>query len=300
MGAVASLAIAVWPSRAAERRDALALAVAIRRPFAVLAGASALAVTTTGLYAAGLEVPSVHALVASLYGQTLLAKTGVAALALTLGATNFVLLQVVERTRIRRVVWQLIAAEAAAGALALLAAAVLTASAPARGSPTAAPRPVVPRTLTRQVEDLVMSTTVRPNRPGANAFAVVAASTRRPAPAPIRSMQLRIGGSGRIVPLHYVPGRGWFATALLNRPGLARMTLVVRRPRLDVVAPFSWTVEQPDPSQALVPSSLRLASIVNPAALLLLVCGVLAAAVPALARQRSLHHRPRTTAEEPS
>jgi hypothetical protein len=74
----------------------------------------------------------------------------------------------------------------------------------------------------------------------------------------------------------------------------------VRRPRLDVVAPFRWTVEQPDPSQALVPSSLRLASVVNPAALLLLVCGVLAAAVPALARQRSLHHRPRTTAEEPS
>lgn len=300
IGTISALAIAVWPARGATRREALTLAIAIRRPLAAVASVSAFAVAVSGLYSAGREVASVDALLTTFYGRTLIAKSGVVVVALALGAVNFFLLRLIARGRLRRFPWQAIVAEAFAGALVLLAAGVLTASAPARGAQFAPPRPVVSQTIARQVGDLVVTATVRPNRPGTNVVELVAVSTQRPAPGPIESVRLDLGKGTTPLPLHRLRGRGWFATVSLDRSGTTRATLLIGRSSRELVAPLRWNVEPADPARPVVYSDRSIASIVDPAALVILICGALAALMPALIWLRSQHRTAEALTQEPA
>jgi copper transport protein len=300
MGAVAALILALWPTPGFTIRDAATLAVGIRRRFAVLAGAGAVIVAITGLYAAGRQVASVDALLLTLYGRTLLAKTAVVALAGVFGACNFLLLRQLATGGRRRLVRASIVAEATVGGAAFLAAGVLTAAAPARGPSFAPPRPVVPVTLSRQVDDLILTVTVRPNRPGTNTIGIEAASTRRPPPAPIDALRFRLGSSsGTAAFPRSVGGGGWLTPAALERPGDERIDVIVTRGGHRLVVPFGWRVDPTDPARRVVVSSRRLSPIVNRAALLLLVAAPICAAL-ALAAARPARSRPRAAPDSAS
>jgi copper transport protein len=274
LGAVAALGVALWPTGAIGREGARAIAVACRWPFALLAGTGAVLAGVSGLYAAGREVASIDALLTTFYGRALLAKTAAVALAASLAASNAVLLTRVSRGRRRSIVTSLIVAEALVGIGVFLGAGVLTASSPARGPQFDAPRPVRAPTLAANDRDVLISATVRPNRPGENVVAVQVASTRRPAPAPILSVTARIGESPRPIALRPLePGR-YIANVTLPRSGPAGMSIVAHRAGQALTARLRWAVERPDLARPVEVSSRRLSSIVDPLALAL--CAALA------------------------
>jgi copper transport protein len=276
IGGVAALTLALWPAGALQRSDSAALGRACRRPFAELAACSVGLVLATGLYSAGRQVASVDALVTSTYGHVLLVKTGVVALALALGAFNFALV----RSRARggtggRLVGsrRLLLLEVTLGATAFLAAAVLASSVPARGPQYAAPRPAVVTERSSSVADLVVTASATPTRAGSNAFTVLVASSRRPAPAPLSGVALEIrNGRGPVqsIPLKEVePGR-YFATADLAEPGGSTFTVVVERSGDRFEIPFSWSVGPPDPARPVTFSSRSLESLLTGAGAFLL------------------------------
>jgi copper transport protein len=175
--------------------------------------------------------------------------------------------------------------EAVAGAGVLLAAAVLTASAPARGPEFAAPRPVDAPTLAAGAADVVLSVTVSPNRPGANVVSVVAASSQRPAPAPILGIR-----AGRWT-LHSVGGNRWLGTVDLRAPGDTALPIRVRRAGSELSTRVAWCVEPADRSLPVRYSSRRLAPLTDRALVALLA--VLAVAAGALLYRLPLLHLPR-------
>jgi copper transport protein len=127
------------------------------------------------------------------------------------------------------------------------------------------------------IEDLVISISASPNRPGVNGFTVLAASSRRPPPSPIDRVALRFikHGETTTVPLQEIePGR-FFGTAQLDSTGPVTITAVVRRggQRLTVTVPWQVSAE---PVLAASPRpDYRLAPYVNAIALgiLLLALG---------------------------
>ena len=170
----------------AARGEARAVARACRGAFARVAGLSIAVLAVTGLLAAGAQVASVDALLTTDYGRTLIVKSVLVAGAAALGAGNALLLRRGELPR-------LLLVETSAGVGILLAAAVLTASPPAKGPEFAPARPAVAPTLARQVGDLVVTATVRPNRAGPNVMTVARGQRAPPAARPRGSR----GASGR-------------------------------------------------------------------------------------------------------
>jgi copper transport protein len=272
-GLLISLVLACLPVQGATRRETTALIVAIRRPFAWAAGPAAVTLVVTGLYAAGVQVESVDGLLLTLYGRTLLVKVGAVALVGCLGAINFLLLRRLALGGRAAVARLTIALEASLAVAVLVAAGILTAAAPARGPAFASPRPIVPATVARQASDLVLTATIRPNRPGANVVRVVAASALRPPPASIGAIAVDPGIPGATAtPLHALAGeQGWFGTIRLDRSGDARLTVVVQRGGRFLSAPFRWRVEPADPARAVTVSSRRLAPLLDRAALLIVL-----------------------------
>src|SRR5205823_894191 len=97
--------------------------------------------------------------------------------------------------RVRTRLALLVAVEAGLGLLVLVGAAVLTTSVPARGAEFAPPPKHVPSILVEPAGDLLVTLSVKPNRPGANLFQVLAVSTQRPPPAEVERVFLRFSGS---------------------------------------------------------------------------------------------------------
>jgi copper transport protein len=283
MGGVAALALAL--AVAGSARGALARRLAGR--FAVVAGCAVGLLAVTGLLAAGAQVASIDALLTTDYGRTLLIKATLAAVAAAFGAYNARALHRGRRPR-------LIVAEAAAGASVLLAAAVLSASPPANGPEFAAPRAVVAPTLVQQDRDLLVTATVRPNRPGPNVVTVLTASSRRPDPAPVRAVEIKLQRRGRDTPVTVElarVGSGRFAGGItLTQQGHWRATAILERGRTRPSVAFGWSVNRPDPARPVVHSARRLAPIVDRIALGLAFALALAAVAAGWARQR-----PRTT-----
>jgi copper transport protein len=285
LGAVGALAVAVWPTRGLSRLDGIALAVALRRPFAFLAGGSVLVASVTGLYAAGVQVASVDALLTTLYGRAVLVKTALVLVAGLFGLTNAVLLGSLARGGLRASVLlpRVLVAELTGGAAILLAAGVLTSAAPARGPAFAQPRPIHSAALAGQASDLVVSMDVRPNRAGENVFTVLAASSRRPAPAPIARVALHLRNVGKVWLRQVAPGR-YVGIATLDRAGRTAATVVIQRSREALATRFTWPVESPDPALPVTVSRLSLSSLTNPAAVMLVLAAAAALACAAAMR----------------
>jgi copper transport protein len=295
LGGVACFAVAVWPAGAVTRAGSAVVAGACRRPFALMAGLSVGLVAATGLYSAGAQITSVDGLLTTGWGETLLAKSALALLAGAIGAANALLLRRAARHRSRSSP-RLIALEAAIGLGVLLAAAELTSGSPPRGPEFLPPTPVPAPELARQVGDVVVSATARPNRAGPNVVTVLAASSRRPAPAPIAAIAVRLvepgtgAGGTQEVALQPLGGGRWSGGAELPAEGGWAMTVVIHRGGQILRAPFRWRVAPPATSRPVVISARPLAPIVDRVALFIVFAVVATAlgiaATPRLRRLR--------------
>jgi copper transport protein len=274
---------------------ALALAVAGRHrlqlgrdcamAFGRVAGAALVVLVLTGLLAAGSQVASIDALLETDYGRTLLIKTGLFEVAAALGLGNAILLRRGEWPRLMRV-------EAGAGLAVLLAAAVLAASPPAKGPEFAPPRAIAAPTVVREAGDLVVSATVRPNRPGANVVTVLTASSRRPPPGAVRGVSVRLqpraGGPAVTADLAPVGGGRFAGGTELAAEGPWRATVFVERGGKRTGVSFGWSVDRADPARPVVHSARRLAPLLDRAALALaLALAVFAVARSLLRRRRA-------------
>jgi copper transport protein len=294
MGALPALILILWRDGVDDGRAAMIRAT--RGPFTRIAIVSVGAIVLTGLYSAGREVETVHDLVSTTYGRMLLVKTLLFFVIGGLGLLNSLKLHGRRPSREdkgprRRASGSpsrtLIAVESGVGVLLLVAAGVLTSSPPARGPVRVMP-PSATTTFGRSVDDLLVSVSVTSNRPGVNGFTVLAASSRRPPPAPIDDVGLQLDGSRTTTPvaLHEVELGRYFGTATIDVPGRTRLTVTIRRAGEQIEFPLSWSVGDPPVARFVPRSGRRLAPIVDALALLLLFTALSAVAARSWARRR--------------
>jgi len=280
LGALPALVL-ILRAGGADEGGKTALIRACAVPFSLLAATSVCLVVVTGLYSAGREVDTVGGLTGTSYGHALIAKSALITLAVALGALNAVRLHgwgarrpgggarfpAVGHSPSRR----LVVIETGVGLSVLLAVGLLTATPPARG-PMLAPAPDATRKDGRSVEDLVVSLSVSPDRPGVNGFTVVAESSRRPPPAAIDTVALEI--AGRRTELIFLkelePGR-YFGTANLDGPGRVRLTTMIERAGDQFSVPFRWSVASTAATVLVRPQGRRLAPLVDGLAVVVLI-----------------------------
>ncbi|WP_426594675.1 copper resistance protein CopC [Cellulomonas sp. McL0617] len=279
LGAVGGIAVMLWPHPAGA--SGVALARACRQPFTRLVLVSVTVVLVSGLFGAGRQLESVHDLLTTRYGHTLLAKIGMVAVLLALGLLNSTSLHDARllggpRPLSRR----LVAVEAGAGAVLLVVVGLLAETAPreAPGVPTVASAQVVSGSLA----DLVVTLSATPSQPGAYGFTVSVVSTRRPAPAPVDGVRLELatGAQPIVVGLREVgPGR-YFGTAAVAATGVVPVTAVVDRAGAQVAVPVTWHVGSPAGEEPTArPVGHPLAPYANGLALGLVVVALVFAAV---------------------
>ncbi len=303
-GGLVALAAAVGPllSGRGSDRD---LARAVLRRFWRVAAPSVGALAITGLYLGGQLVASVDALLLTTYGRALLLKTLVALVAVGAGGLHALALHPRLRLRILRVVPMLgrvlpssasmrrtLGIEACAALVVVLLAAVMASSSPAVGPqflPAPAGAPVT--SAAGPADDLMVTVSVRPDRPGPNFVDVGVLETRKPAPAPIGSVTVLLtapsGATQSLTPAQTAPGRYLANDVALDEAGQWRVAVVVVRPGLaDASFGVAWPVATPlsAPHTVLV-SDRPLAPLATPAALALLVLAVLLAAGSVMARR---------------
>jgi copper transport protein len=254
---------------------------ACRGPFSVLIVISVTVLVVTGLYGAGRQVPEPGQLLSTSYGRTLLLKIALLAVVGGLGLANSALLHGRRLDRAGRLVRapggaapsrRLIMAEASVGAVLLAAAGLLAETAPPR---TTAPAVLAakPQAYDTTVGDLVVSVSATPNRPGVNGFTVIAASSRRPAPAPIDGVTLKLARDGEFGTLtlrQIEPGR-YFGTGRLDSAGPITITAVVQRAGKRLTVTMPWRVSPAAAPPAVARPEQRLAPYVNAVALCVLV-----------------------------
>jgi len=291
LGALPALLLTLWPRDGVARQ---AVVRACRGPFTRLVATSVGVIVVSGLYSAGRQVDTVEALFTTAYGRTLFVK---GALVFAIGG-----LGLVNSTRLheRRYAWlpsrrparplsrRVVAAEAAVGVLLLVAVGVHMETAPARGLGATPPAAVPADALTRggSVADLVVAVSATPNRQGVNAFTVTAASSRRPAPAPIDDVALELAGSGSLVRLQQIePGR-YFGTGQIDASGPTRITVVLHRAGRSLTVAVPWEIA-PAPAPVTRPAAGHgLALYANALALWLLAVALLVGAGRLAARRR--------------
>ena len=282
LGGLAALAVGSWPVlRRRDREATAALLRAVWAPFAGLAIAAVWLLAATGVYTAGRQVASVDALIATLYGQTLLVKLGLLLLTGTFGLLTASVVHPPLAARLGRIVGAapshvrtLVLAEVGAGLTILLAAALMSSAAPGRG-PEFEPAASAPGTLSRTSGDLLVALRVTPNRPGQNAYSVIAASTERPArPAP-SAVELRFPGGAAVRMTGTAPGRFHSAGEQLSAAGPARIEVAVQRAgEPDRVVGFGWSVGAGVARRHTTISDRPLEPLLTLAAALLLLAGV--------------------------
>jgi copper transport protein len=215
------------------------------RGFGPYAAACASVVVVTGVYLASDVVGSVDAALLTTYGRTLLIKLAVVGVVGALGLANHRRLR--SRRGIRLPV-RTVVAEAAVAMLVLGLAALLTSGQPAREPQlVSAPQVHTVPVLDAAVGDLQQALAIRPNRPGRNVVTVSVFDTRRPAPAPIRSVQVSVIGldGRRIGPVsaeRLADGR-WSVAADLASAGRTGIEVAVQRAGLpDATHLYRWVV----------------------------------------------------------
>lgn len=260
-GGLAALVLVVLPI-VWVNRTLYPLGLALLRGFGGPAAAGVALLTISGLLLLGQQVASIDALLTTLYGRTLLLKLALALLALLLGLGNAARLHGWLGAWLARLGWPLstrppapgrIRLELLGGLAILLCAALLGATPPARG-PEFAP-PAAQPTLSRLADDLLITAALKPNRPGQNFIALGVFDTRRPAPAGIRQVAVRLhapGGapSGELVAGTLGAGRYELRTDAVTSAGSWRIEVIVRRAGMpDTATSLDWVVLPAGPTR---------------------------------------------------
>lgn len=179
----------------------------------------------------------------------------------------------------------------------MLLAAALAASQPARGP---AFDPPVASTagaqdLSAPADDLIVVMSVKPDRPGQNFITLGVYNTRRPAPAPITSVDVQLfppnGGSAIVQPAPAIGNSQYqVAGGMITMPGDWRITVIAHRAGMrDAAGTLPWTVlppAQPGADRPPLISRQPLAPLVDGGALALLLLAAVAT-VAAVAWRRS-------------
>jgi len=244
-------------------------------PFAATAVSVAL---VTGLLAVGTQISSLDALIASLYGRTLLIKLGLVGIVLLFAL-------VTRRGYERSGSDRRIGREAIAGALVLAAVAVLSSSVPANDSTWSPSVSADARQLAVVHDDIQLGLSIAPNVPGQNLILIDAGSTRRPVPAAIDRVLARIAPLDMdVAPSTVVveptdrPGEYQIPTTAFAVPGDYEVAVVVRRAGMpDITTAFKWTVASPPGARGVTVSDTGIDRYASALGLLgaLLVLGVL-------------------------
>ena len=265
MGGLLGLAAVILPMM---RRDPQVRAVArlAWRRFGGFAAIGLGVLVATGLYSAGRQVASPDALLTTLYGQALIGKTLLVMGAAALGLVNALLIRrrlapsparLLSGLTLRRLP-ALVVVEAALGILVFLAAGLITSAPPARGPEFASPDAAAsPSFRSQSADDLLITLSVKPNRPGDNLIQVGVLNTRRPPPAEPEGVFVRLappGDRGRPVVVQAVPespGAYRVPDGYLQAAGRWRIEVAARRPDMpDSVARFDWAVAPLGPMSA--------------------------------------------------
>jgi copper transport protein len=286
LGSLPALLLLLWPKPQGIGRSVLVRAC--RTPFSWLAGTSVCLVVATGLYSAGRQVETAGGIASTSYGRTLVVKSLIVVAVGALGLVNAARLHGWRPRRLagssaggRSPSLWLITVESGVGIVVLLVASALIGTQPARGPVPALPSGApATRTVYGWVDDLVVSVSVTPNRPGVNGFTLLAASSRRPPPAPVESVELELERGGRtgVVALKEIEAGKYFGTGMLDEAGRWELTAIIRRAERRLVARVALRIPESTVSPVLArPAGLPLAPIVDVLAVLVLAGGVLVA-----------------------
>ncbi len=233
------------------------------RPFGRLAAPSVGLIAATGLYSMGRQVTSADAMLLTFYGRTLAGKVGLMLAVGAFGLLNSMLLHPRLAAPLARVLrrpagWTplslrrlplLVAAEAGLGLLLFLAAGLLTSSPPARGPEFNVVAEDLRDSVAQTADDLLVTFSAKPNKPGQNVMTIRAISSRRPEPAEVMRVITRFTYLGqdmgtitadadKVEPALYRLGGSYFSL-----PGPWQVEIAVRRKGMeDSVARFAWTV----------------------------------------------------------
>src|SRR5215472_14993995 len=294
LGAVPALVLVLFPRVAGlPPREVVRVC---RGPFSTLLVSSVAVLVATGLYGAGRQVPEPGQLLSTTYGRTLLLKTALLAAVGGLGLANSALLHGRRLGRPGRLARapagaaparRLIIAEASIGAVLLAAAGLLAETAPPHTAAPAVPL-AKPQAYDTIVNDLVVSVSATPNRPGVNGFTVLAASSRRPPLAPVNGVTLTLGRPGEpgTLPLRQIePGR-YFGTGRLDSAGPITITAVIRRAGERLTVTMPWRVLPRSAPPVVASPEHRLAPYVNAIALCVLLLALSAGAQRIVVRRR--------------
>lgn len=271
VGSLFALLAGLLPLLGSHREEWRAVALGGWRRFGVIAALSVGVLAATGLYNAARQVASVDAWIATLYGQVLTGKIGVFLMVGLAGLSNSMLLHprlaAVVGTLLRRPAgWRpfhpkrlpsLLLAEAGLAVIVLVLTSVLTVPLPARGPefepPNLTDKP--PSSMSQMADDMLVILSIRPNKPGLNIISANPLNTRRPPPAEILRVLVRLTYLERdlgtqTLTLELADDNSYrLSSSALSLPGAWRAQVVVRRKGMeDSVADFDWRVE------ALVPA----------------------------------------------
>ena len=266
----------------------------------------------TGIYSTGREVSSANAMLTTLYGRTLLFKIALVFLVGAIGVINSVLLHHNLAAKVARMLrkpegWvpfslqqlpRLFVIELCLGLVVLLLAGVITAAPTARI--TASSAADATPDLSQTVDDMVIKFNVTPNQAGQNVFSVRAISTRRPPPAEITRVILRLTyldqdlGMTSVDMTNVEPDLYLLSGSQLNVPGMWQIDAVVRRRGIeDSVARFTWYVPKVEPEQPMIVSDKPWEPLLTFVAALLLIVGlgVICLQHPGTVHNNSHHNR---------
>jgi len=272
VGLVGVLAVVLWrPEPAGVERGAVIRSR--RRPlvrWTVVGGALA---TAGGLYTASHEVDSVAELSRTVAGVSLLVEIGLVFAACGLGLVGAARLlerrtpaAAHRRVRPRRLLPRPLLAAGLACVLALLGTGVVADAVATGPSGRAVASPSI---HDGHSDDLLVSVSAVPNRPGPNGFMVEVASNRRPPPAPVERVELSYPDLGSTsVPLADVGHGRFFGTVTLGPTAVGRLVVQVRRGGAEVSVPVGWSM----PVTAAPTRTGSLARLVNVPIAVLLTC----------------------------
>jgi len=263
VGGLFALGVSILPILKQEQFDFKTIARATWGRFGPLAAFSVGVVLATGLYSTGQRVISADALLLTSYGQLLAVKIGLMLFAGLAGLLNSLSLHPALSAPLGRWLkkppgWTpfavrrlpgLILVEMGLGIVIVLLAGALTSLAPADAVKYSIAPEAQPAQLVAQVDDLVVTLAVKPNRPGSNVINILAPSTRRPAPAEVLRVIVRMTyleqDFGALSVDAQPAGPDAYRASLdsLTQPGRWKMDVVVRRKGIpDSVASFTWTL----------------------------------------------------------